>query len=158
MTRSLLAAVLAVSACAPARPELSPGERAAISDTVMVLTRAMFAAAERVDPEATFAAMSADSDAAHLNVGARFTRDSLLATYRGIFAGLQGQRLALQAPTVTVLARDAAVVSANGHFTATPKTGRMIESDAAWTFVWVNRGGRWTLLHSHQSLPSTVGQ
>ena|SRR5688572_8315997 len=88
--------------------------------------------------------------------GQRFTRDSLATLYRSIYAGLQRQEIVPEAPTITVLGRDAGVYSARGRFVATPKTGAPLSSDVAWTLVWVRRGGEWTLLHSHQSVPEPL--
>jgi hypothetical protein len=50
------------------------------------------------------------------------------------------------------------VFSANGHFKAFPKDpkAKILESDGAWTMVWVRRDGQWALLHSHQSLPRPI--
>ena len=50
-------------------------------------------------------------NAAHLNGGQRYTRDSLASLYRSVFANLQRQEVVPDAPTITVLGRDAAVYS-----------------------------------------------
>src|SRR5687768_4919738 len=123
MSRSLtLAAIVATLSCTPSRePAATSTNQGAVADTVTKLTLALFAAAERVDADATFGVFSSDSDAAHLNLGGQFTQDSLLKTYRPVYDGLQGQQVQLAPPTVTVLAPDAGVVSIRGHFIATPK-------------------------------------
>ena len=155
-----LLAVLAVACQSNAEPSdtpMSEEQRAAIADTVTALTRAVVDGGSAVDADATFQRFATGDEAAHLNMGVRYTRDSLVAMYRSIFGTLERQQVELGAPTVTVLGPDAAVLSTAGSFTATPKTGAPLASPFAWTLVWVRRAGAWSLVHSHQSTPQALG-
>jgi len=154
MARLLVVAGLAVlSAACQAKTALSPAQSAAIADSVRALTDSVLVNAEKVNLEATFQRFSADSDAVHINVGRRFTKDSLVAWFRTAFAAVDSQQIDHRNVTVTVLGPDAAVWSADGHAKAFFKNGDVQEGDVASTFVWVRREGRWTVLDWHQSFP-----
>ena len=163
MARSPAVLLLLMSIAVACRPSpgpsdaaMSDADRTALADTVRMLSQGIFDGASGVDLDATFRRFGTGDNAAHLNGGQRYTRDSLASLYRSVFANLQRQEIVPDAPTVTVLGRDAAVYSTRGHFVATPKTGAPLSSDAAWTFVWVRMNGEWTLLHSHQSTPQPL--
>ena len=163
MRTRLAASLLAVVAVAcqsnagPSDSPMSEAQRTAIADTVTALTRAVIDGGNHVDADATFQRFAGGDDAAHMNMGTRYTRDSLVATYRTIFGRLERQQIDVGTPTVTVLGPDAAVLSATGQFSATPKTGAVLASPFAWTFVWARRDGTWSLVHSHQSTPQALG-
>lgn len=162
MSIRLAAPLLAmlVAACEPrtetSATPMSEAQRAAIADTVTSLTRAMIDAANRVDAEATFQRFASGSEGVHMNMGVRYSRDSLIAMYRPIFNGLERQQIEPGTPTVTVLGPDAAVLSVASRFSATPKTGPQIASPFAWTLVWARRDGAWSLVHSHESTPQAL--
>ena len=134
--------------------ELSAEEAELIRSTVLELSAAVVRSAERVDPAATFSNYSDAPDATHINMGDLHTRESLLEMYRDIYGAARSQKINFGEPIVTVVSRTAAVVATKGGFEVLTRDGKRIRSTAAWTWVWVCRGGSWQVLHSHQSFPS----
>jgi hypothetical protein len=54
---------------------------------------------------------------------------------------------------VTVLSRDAAVLTSEGESTATTTTGDTFTTPFAQTVVFVRKAGTWKAIHAHQSSP-----
>jgi uncharacterized protein (TIGR02246 family) len=142
--------------CRAGPPDFTEAEKAAVVQTVTSLTKDFVTAASRADLDATFRFFSSDADAAVLNLGTRYTRQAIIELYRPIYASLRGQEIDIGQPVVAVLSPEAAVLSTQGRFTATYRSGAQVSSQFAWTLVWVRRNGQWSVLHAHQSFPEPL--
>lgn len=80
-------------------------------------------------------------DAAHMINGVWYSLDDFVERYRRLYSTLDGQTAELGEPTVTLLSRDAVVVSTQGPFEARLKDGDSFGGQFTWTLVWVRRNG-----------------
>ena len=158
MTRyfSIFLLLTTLSACTLRVNEPSPEERAQITNEIMALTSEIRAAAERADADGLFHHHSAAPNAYHINDGKVFTRNDLLSQYRDTYAGVARQEINIGSPNVTILNNDLVLVTSQGRFTSTSKSGSNISGDVAWTYLWKRENGVWTLVHAHQSFAGPI--
>lgn len=138
-----------------ARPgPLTDAERAAIADTAAALVRGIFLEGiNRLDIARTFRDYSFDPDAQVVINGRSFAS---LEEYRQAEAAFWPELDSLDArPTalrILVLGPDAALVVAPVAFGARLAGGGVVRGEAVNTFVLQRRGGRWQVVHQHESV------
>ena len=147
---------LSLSACTLRVNEPSQDERVQITNEILALTSEIRAAAERADADGLFQHHSAEPNAFHINDGRLYTKNDLLNQYRQTYAGVARQEINIGSPTVNILNNDLVLVTSQGRFTSTSKSGSSISGDVAWTYLWQREAGIWTLLHAHQSFAGPI--
>ena len=158
MHRSVLGIsfLLLIQGCTLSVRDVSDQVRIATTDEVMALTQDVIASAERADVDGTFRYHSDAADASFVVYGKQYNRAELVAEYRDIYAGVERQEITLGNPVVMVVNKDMAILSSEGRFVATMKSGGTVSRDMAWTFVWMRRNEQWQVVHTHQSLPQST--
>ncbi len=149
MRRSLVVLVAALG-CAPAAPtSLREADKARVVAEALAATESLFVAIEARDSARALALFAEDSGV-RLIEGGSYTRREIAAfagdlyrSMRSIESGLDGT------PDVSVLSRDAAVVSGRYRDVLTDTTGKRTEVRGAGTWVLVRRQGRWVMQHVH---------
>ena len=148
----------------PRNPELTTQERASIADTIRTLLRETYVF-DGTDPVPRFMRLYPDSGSVVSAASGGFTvsRDSVqkaLSTFWNT-TGQFMQQPAWQwgAMSIDVLSRDAVVVTARYTIPHWTPAGRPHVLGGAWTSVWTNRNGRWTIIQEHLSdLPRPVAE
>lgn len=147
-----------LSACTLRVGEPSPEERTQITNEIMALTSEIRAAAERADAESLFRHHSAAQNAFHINDGKVYTRADLLTHYRDVYTGVARQEINIGNPSITIFNKDLVLITSQGRFTSTSKSGSNLSGDVAWTYLWKRENGIWTLNHAHQSFAGPIGR
>ncbi len=147
-----------VNACTFQVREPSGEEKAQITNEVLALTNEIRAAAERADADGLLQYHSETSNATHINDGTRYTKNDLLAHYRDVYTGVAKQEINIGNPSVTIFSENLALVTSQGRFTSTSKSGSRLSGDVAWTYLWQKKNGTWMLMHAHQSFPGPIAR
>lgn len=148
---------IAVLACTPGGAgSLTDAERFAIADSIKAASAAWKTAAERADAVAILGHYVHSAETAVAS-GSNIEQASLAfeTMASGLPVGLQdtrSQSLTLADQRISVLGRDAAVETAVGDWIAIDKAGGTTRSHFAYSRVWVQRDGRWRILHSNLSV------
>ena len=109
----------------------------------------------RLETDAFFAGIVASDETRIIQDGRLFkTRAEAVATVRQGAQGIAKVERRFDEPHVTLLAPDAALLTADGTTTATLADGRIITSPFAASLVFVLRDGQWLLFHGHYSVPN----
>lgn len=154
----LFVLLTAINACTFKVREPSGEEKAQITNELIALTNEIRAAAERADAEGLLQYHSETSNATHINDGTRYTKNDLLAHYQNVYTGVAKQEINIGNPTVTIFSEHLALVTSQGRFTSTSKSGSSISGDVAWTYLWQKNNGIWELIHAHQSFPGPIAR
>ena len=147
-------ALLGSGACAPRAAPLTEAQRQGIADTAVALVRGAFLeGTNRLDVARAFRDYSFDPDVQVVVNGQVFPavedfRQAEAAAWR-TFDSLEATPRQLRP---VVLGPDAALVVAPYTFAAVPRGGRPIRGNAVATFVLQRRGGRWQVVHQHESV------
>jgi ketosteroid isomerase-like protein len=152
------AALLAVFACAfPARAN-APAQAAdntAIVQAVIAANDRLNAAASRLDTDAFFAGIVDSDETRIIQDGTLFkTRAEAMAAVRAGSQGVAKIDRKFRDPHVTVIAPDAALLTANGTTDVALTDGRNFAVQFAVSLVFVLRDGEWKLFHGHYSIPN----
>jgi len=145
-------------------PELTAQEQQAIADSIRTLLRDTYVF-DGTDPVPRFMKLYPDTGDVVSAASGGFTigRDSVqkaLSTFWNS-TGQFMQKPAWQwgAMSVDVLSREAVVVTARYTIPHWTPAGRPHVLGGAWTSVWTNRNGRWTIIQEHLSdLPRPVAE
>ncbi len=68
------------------------------------------------------------------------------------------QEINIGDPTITFFSSDLVLVTSQGRFTSTSKSGSVLSGDVAWTYLWQRQNGAWLLAHAHQSFPGPIAR
>ena len=135
-------------------PTASAPEVAAIEKAVLAANAEMTAAANSLDTDAFFEFIVDTNKGLIVQHGVIFRtrRDAYEAVKRG-FQGVAKMERRFENPQITVIAPDAALLVADGSYSAQLQDGRWMEGRFAVSLVFVLRDGRWKVLHGHYSMP-----
>lgn len=126
-----------------------------IVQAVLATNARMNDAASRLDTEAFFAFIVDSDESRIIDDGKLFkTRAEAMAAVRQGSQGIAKLERRFDQPHVTVLAPDAALLTADGTNSVTLQDGRTFQGRFAVSLVFVLRDGEWKLLHGHYSLPN----
>ena len=125
-----------------------------IEKAILKVQSAMQKAAEKLDADALYKYVLDTDKGAIIENGRLFlTReDALESTKRGL-KGLKALSYSYSRKYITVMSPTSALWVGEGTTTATIADGRQITSPFAESIVFVNRGGKWRVLHAHRSAP-----
>jgi uncharacterized protein (TIGR02246 family) len=145
---------LATLACdKPQQQGLTTEQSVAIADTSKSVMADVAAMTNALDVNRISQLFSNDPDLAVAVDGQLMlvSHDSLVAFYRAAYKNFRTMAFAWDTTRISVLAPDAAVVSAAGHYTFTDTTGRSASPSIAALFVFVRRNGKWQLFHFQEA-------
>ncbi len=126
------------------------GDSAAIERAVHEANADMIAAANRLDLDAFFAAITESAQIVQNGTIFPSRADARAGVERGL-RGVTRLERRLHDPRVTVLAPDTALLVSEGDATFTVQDGRVMTSRFAVSLVFVHRDGRWQVVHGHYS-------
>lgn len=150
-----LVSLLLVLAPAALPADLAPSTNLAIVQAVLDANTRLTEAANRLDTDAFFTGIIDSDESRIIQDGKLFkTRAEAMATVRQGSLGIARLDRRFEAPQVTVLAPDAALLTADGTTTVELQDGRTFHNRFAVSLVYVLRDGRWMLFHGHYSLPN----
>lgn len=131
----------------------------AIEKAVLETNDKMTRAADILNAEAFFDYIVNTDKTPVIQNGVLFeTRQEALQAVKRGFAGLSKTERHFDRPQVTVLSPDAALLTSTGTVFATLPDGRTLTNRFAVSLVFVQKEGRWLLLHGHYSAPPNQGQ
>ena len=126
-----------------------------IVQAVLATNARMNDAANRLDTDAFFTHIVDSDESRIIQDGKLFkTRaEAMIAVRQGSQRALKSERI-FDEPHVTVIAPDAALLTAEGTTSVTLQDGRTFQGRFAVSLVFVLRNGEWKLFHGHYSLPN----
>ncbi len=141
------------------QPAGSASSRSSTEKAVLEVNDRMTRAADRLDAEAFFAYIADTDTRPVIQNGVLFKtrQDALQAVERG-FLGVSKAERRFENAQVTVLSPDAALLTSEGTVRATLTNGRTVTNRFAVSLVFVQKDGRWLLLHGHYSTPPNQGR
>jgi uncharacterized protein (TIGR02246 family) len=157
-SRLLISITLLLIACPAARANagaaLSSTDTTTIIKAVLNVHAKMTEAANGPDAEKMFEFILDAGPGTIIQNGVfmKSRQDALEAVKRGM-QGVARVERSYDQTRVSVLAHDAALLTAEGNTTVTLDDGRIISSPFALTEVFVLRDGKWKVLHGHHSVP-----
>lgn len=127
----------------------------AIIQAVLDANTRLTEAADRLDTDAFFAGII-NSDACRIIQDGKLfrSRAEAMAAVRQGSLGITRVDRRFEAPHVTELAPDVALLTADGTTAVTLQDGRTFNNRFAVSLVFVLRDGQWLLFHGHYSLPN----
>jgi uncharacterized protein (TIGR02246 family) len=142
-------AVLGSLRISAAEPRPDP----AIEKAVLAVNDAMIAAANRLDVDGLFEHIADATSPVIVQNGVIFR--SRAEAYEAVKRGMQGiakLERRIENPQVTVIAPDTALLVGDGSVTATYESGATASTRFAVSLLFVQRDGRWKVLHGHYSM------
>ena len=79
--------------------------------------------------------------------------DELMKGQKEAFIGIKSLKYNIFNKKITVLADNAALLTASGNASLALEDGRTITAGFAWTFVYSKVNGNWKIIHTHMSTP-----
>lgn len=135
--------------------DLAPPANPAIVQAVLDANTRLIEAANRLDTDAFFAGIINSDECRIIQDGKLFkTRAEAMEAVRAGSLGIARLDRRFEAPRVTVLAPEVALLTADGTTAVTLQDGRTFHNRFAVSLVFVLRDGQWLLLHGHYSLPN----
>jgi len=125
-----------------------------IEKAILKVQSAMQKAAEKLDADALYKYVLDTNKGAIIENGRLFLtrRESLDSTKKGL-KGLKGLSYSYSQKHITVISPTSALWVGEGTTIATLEDGREISSPFAESIVFINKGGKWRVLHAHRSAP-----
>lgn len=109
-------------------------------------------AGEQLDLEKMRRQVDDTNAAGFINSGKYYTTfDLLFSDYQGATAGIKSQKLTVEHKKITVLSGNAALLTANGQFSATTNADKIIQGKFFWTIVYEEIDKEWKIVHSHMT-------
>ena len=79
--------------------------------------------------------------------------DEVMKNYDEGIRGVKSLKYSISNKRITVLADNAALLTASGNVSLVLEDGRIINGGFAWTFVYSKINGKWKIIHTHMSTP-----
>jgi len=79
--------------------------------------------------------------------------DEVMKDYERGIMGIKSIKYNISNKKITVLADNAALLTASGNVSAGLEDGRTITGGFAWTFVYSKVSDKWKIIHTHMSTP-----
>ena len=79
--------------------------------------------------------------------------DDVMKGQKEAFKGVKSLKYNVSNKRITVLADNAALLTASGNASLALDDGRTITAGFAWTFVYSKVNGNWKIIHTHMSTP-----
>jgi ketosteroid isomerase-like protein len=154
-TRLIYPLALALAAGLPLSAGTAAADDAAIVREVLAANTRLLEAGNKLDTDAFFTGIVDSDETRIIQDGKLFkTRAEAMAAVRAGSQGIAKLQRTFAEPHVTVLAADAALLTAEGTTSVTLQDGRTIDGRFAVSLVFVLREGRWRLFHGHYSIPN----
>jgi uncharacterized protein (TIGR02246 family) len=148
-----LAAYAAITFIAAAAPCHAAAPQTDIEKAVLAVNTAMITAANRLDVDGLFDHIVDSSQSVIVQNGVIFR--SRAEAYAAVKRGMEGVtklERRIENPQVTVISPDTALLVGDGSMTATFEGGATMSTRFAVSLVFVQRDGRWKVLHGHYSM------
>jgi hypothetical protein len=125
-----------------------------IEKAILKVHSAMKKAGEKLDADALYKYVLDTDKGAIIENGRLFLtrKDALNSTKQGL-KGLKDLSYAYTRKHITVISPTSALWVGEGAAIATLEDGRRISSPFAESIVFVNKGGKWKVIHAHRSAP-----
>jgi len=79
--------------------------------------------------------------------------DEVMRNYDEGIRGVKSLKYSISNKRITVLADNAALLTASGNVSLVLEDGRIITGGFAWTFVYTKVNKNWKIIHTHMSTP-----
>jgi len=79
--------------------------------------------------------------------------DEVMKMFKENIKGVKSLKYNISNKKITVLANNAALLTASGNASLALEDGRTITSGFAWTFVYSKVNDNWKIIHTHMSTP-----
>ena len=79
--------------------------------------------------------------------------DEVMKGFEEGIKGIKSLKYSISNKKITVLADNAALLTASGSASAALEDGRTITGGFAWTFVYSKVNNKWKIIHTHMSTP-----
>lgn len=130
--------------------ELTTEQKEKITSEIATLFEKSVRASESFNAE-MLAADVDDSLKAGFIVGGQFfgNFDQVMVDFKEKIRGCISQKMTIINKKVTVLADNAAFVTASGNYSMALEDGRTLTGRFAWTLVYSKVNGKWKIVHTH---------
>ncbi|OGU62851.1 MAG: hypothetical protein A2V66_07370 [Ignavibacteria bacterium RBG_13_36_8] len=152
----LLTIIISFTACKSPTHEMTEEEKDTVKEAVLTIHNNTVEMAKQADLEKTFEAACNEYGAGYINNGVMYNDiESMKAFIKPSFDKIEKQEISFDDVRVSVVAQNAALLTAHGNFIATLKDGSQFGFPFAWTFVYVKLNDQWRVIHTHQSFEIT---
>ena len=133
---------------------LSNNQKEKIVSEITVLFEKNIKAAENLDSKELSGTVDDTLKAGFIDNGQFLSSfDEVMDGFKEGIKGLQSQKFSISNKKITVLANNAALLTASGNFSVALEDGRTLTGKFAWTFVYSKVNDNWKIIHSHMSTP-----
>ena len=109
-------------------------------------------AGEQLDLEKMKMQINDKYSAGFINSGKYYTSfDSLFADYKAATYGIKSQKLTIDNKKITILSGNSVLLTANGQFSATTDTDKIINGKFFWTIIYKEIDNGWKIIHTHMT-------
>lgn len=109
-------------------------------------------AGEQLDLEKMKMQINDKYSAGFINSGKYYTSfDLLFSDYKTAINGIKSQKLTISNKKITILSGNSVLLTANGQFSATTDTDKIINGKFFWTIIYKEIDNEWKIIHTHMT-------
>ena len=155
MKRIVLMMITSLVICSSVYSQgLTKNQKEKIASDITVLFEKNMKAGENIDSKGLANFVDDTLNAGFINNGNFLNSfDEVMKGYNEGIKGVKSLKYNISNKKITVLADNAALLTASGNASLTLEDGRIIPGSFAWTFVYSKVNGNWKIIHSHMSTP-----
>ncbi len=75
----------------------------------------------------------------------------LFDDYKNATNGIKNQKLNIDNKKITILSGNSVLLTANGQFSATTNTDKIVNGKFVWTIVYKEIDNEWKIIHTHMT-------
>ena len=133
---------------------LTNNQKEKIISEITVLFEKNVKAAENLDSKGISGSVNDTLKAGFIDNGQFFgSFEEVMKGFEVSIKGIKSQKFSISNKKITVLADNAALLTAHGNASVTLEDGRTLRVGFAWTFVYSKVSNNWKIIHSHMSSP-----
>jgi hypothetical protein len=139
-------------ACQSQPTTLTEAQKAAMVDSAKAVVQRMLSNADKLDFGAYFNEYAADADARFVENGSLHpSLDEMKKAYADLQPAFESLHNIPDSWDMIVLGSDAVLITMPKHFIFKPKGLPEYKAQSVWSGVVQRRGGKWVIVHSHES-------
>ena len=156
MKRVVLMIIASLGICSSVYSQkLTQNQKEKIASDITMLFEKSIKAAENIDSKRIADNVDDTLKAGFIDNGIFFNFfDEVMKGFNEGIKGIKSQKFNISNKTITVLADNAALLTASGNYSVALEDGRTLTGGFAWTFVYAKINGNWKIIHSHMSSPN----
>jgi hypothetical protein len=155
MKKVVLMIVASLGICSSVYSQrLTNNQKEKIISEIVVLFEKNVEAAEKLDSKGISGSVNDTLKAGFIDNGQFFNSfEEVMKGFEASIKGIKSQKFSISNKKITVLADNAALLTAYGNASVALEDGRTLRVGFAWTFVYSKVNDNWKVIHSHMSSP-----